>query len=81
MCAAQYYYQPYDNQIINGDTADFPLCFPNGFPANGFDEPCYLHQNFPDAYQGSLPCLPPMINGLNIVPCQGPYVVITSYNS
>lgn len=71
------------NQIINSAEGEavFPLCFPEGFPVDSYSYSCYYPIQFSrSAYQGSLPCLPPIQNGLTIVPCNRPYVAIRSYN-
>lgn len=69
-----------NNQIVSGNVARFPLCFPNGFPHRRMIRSCYHPRLLLfRAYQGSLPCLPPIINGQTIPPCHGQYVDIQSY--
>lgn len=69
------------SEIIQGNEAVFPLCFPGGFPYDSWSGGCYSPESFGGAaYEGNLPCLPPIINGEKIVPCGNPYVTVRSYN-
>lgn len=70
----------YQNRIVNGPVATFNLCFPNGFPfADAPAGQCYN-----EGFKGSInwrtgPCLPPIVNGKLVPPCQGNYVAIARY--
>lgn len=66
----------FQNQVILGNTAQFPLCFPQGFPFSFAQGSCY-NPGFPGSIPPSAgPCLPPIIQGRLIPPCVGPYVKI-----
>lgn len=71
---------PFQRSIVQGQHAVFNLCFPNGFPFP--DAP--PHQCYNEGFQGSIswrtgPCLPPIVNGKLVPPCQGDYVAISRY--
>ena len=68
------------NGIIQGDSAVFPLCWPFGYNGDP-NAQCY-----PYGVKGSVdnmkagPCLPPVMYGRIIPPCQGPFVKLTDIN-
>lgn len=70
----------YQGTIVRGRVASFNLCFPNGFPfPDAPPNECYN-----EGFQGSVswrtgPCLPPIVNGKLVPPCQGTYVSISRY--
>lgn len=68
--------------IIQGREAVIPLCFPNGFPyARAPPGQCY-NVGFPGSvdYRVVGPCLPPIVRGVMVPPCQGQFFTLATYN-
>lgn len=66
------------DQIIQGQYARFPLCFPNGYPRGAAPLPCYRPGWGGSILNINVPCLPPIVLKRLVPPCVGPYVVVTN---
>lgn len=66
------------NQIIQGQYATFPLCFPRGYPRGAAALQCYQPGWGGSTLNTNVPCLPPIVFERVVPPCVGPYVVVTN---
>lgn len=67
--------------IIVGNQARFELCFPRGYPVGQSLLRCFRRGWGGSIFDPTVPCLPPIVRGVLVPPCTGPYVAIINQYS